>query len=64
MAGLAHRDRRIGLVRRVQAERMQGVREVLALELVAGDAGAFTDRGRVGRVRVVRDGCLGKSRCC
>src|SRR5690606_32692448 len=40
VAGFANRDRRIGAVRGVQAERMEGVREVLALERVARDAHA------------------------
>ena len=45
----------IGLVRRMQAQRMQRVREVLALELMARDAGVLADRLRVGRVGIRRD---------
>ncbi len=62
MAGLADRNVRIGLVRRVQAERVQRVREVLALELVAGDAGTLADRSRIGRSGICRDDRLRKAR--
>ncbi len=62
VAGLADRNARIGLVRRMQAERVQRVREVLALELMAGDAHLLADRLRVGRARIRRDDRFGEAR--
>ncbi len=62
VAGFADRNIRIGLVRRMQAERVQRVREVLALELMARDADFLADRMRSGRARVRGDDGVGKSR--
>ena len=47
MAGFAHRNRRIGPVGHVQAERMQRVGEVIGLEAMTGDAGLLADGMRI-----------------
>ena len=61
MAGFAHRNRRIGPIGDVQAERMQGVGEMIRFEPMAGDAGLLADRSRVGSQRVVGDRRIGES---
>ena len=56
-AGLANRNYRIGLVSGMESERMQRMREVLALELMACDARVLADGFRVGRFGIRRDDC-------
>ena len=41
---------------------MEGMREVLAFELVASNAGSFTDCCRSACLRIVGDLCIGESR--
>ena len=48
VAGFAYRNPRIGTIGDVQAERMQGVGEVLGFEPMTGDAGFLADRLGVG----------------
>jgi hypothetical protein len=43
VAGFAHRNPWIGTIGDVQAERMQGVSEVIGFEPMTGDAGFLTD---------------------
>jgi hypothetical protein len=46
----------------MQAKRMEGMREMLALELVAGDAGSFADGCRSACLRIFGDLRVGESR--
>ena len=57
VAGLADRYRRVRLVRRMQAERMERMREMFALELMAGDADALADGRRLARIRIASRPC-------
>src|ERR1700722_5171224 len=52
MASLANRDGWIGAIGHVQTQSMQGVGEVIGLELVAGNAGFLADRPCVRRLRI------------
>ena len=62
MTGFADGNRRIRLVRGVQAKGMEGMREVFALKLVAADAYGFTDRFRVcRRPRIFGDMSVGEA---
>ena len=61
MAGLAHRNGRIRPIGDVQAEGMQGVREMVGFEPMAGDAGFLANRSCVRRLRVLGDVRIGES---
>ena len=61
VAGFAHRNPRIGTIGDVQAEGVEGVREMIGFEPMARDAGLLADRSGVGSQRVVGDRRIGES---
>jgi hypothetical protein len=52
MAGFTHGDGRIRSIGDMQPQGMQGVREMICLQFMAGDAGLLPNRFRIGRLRV------------
>jgi len=61
VAGFAHRNPRIGTIRDVQAEGVEGVSEMIGFEPMASDAGFLAHSSRVGRQWVVGDRSIGES---
>ena len=56
VAGFAYRNPWIGTIGDVQAERMQGVSEVIGFEPMTGDAGFLADGLGVGSQGIAWDG--------